>query len=318
MMLKLAFACNWGNSSAELLVFLARQTPGGLGIWGRLKGVSSIPKADCLVVLEDLPDSIRPAALDLERTVFLPREAAVVRTRKDYQSYGAPLAFTHDDIHQACIWRVMRPFDELVKLDYFPKARALSTVTSALRDTPGQRVRVELVRALAHRYPDLLDAYGYGWTDELGGSYRGPLGDRFGNITDPAALCKYEGLKDYRYVLALENCEQKNYFTEKLVDAWLAWAMPIYWGCPNLGDYFPSDAFHRVDPTRSDCVDQVAAIAARPIGAGGIAAIREARNLVLHRYNLWPTLERILAGVAPGRRAHQSLIARLTGFRRGI
>lgn len=314
---KVAFLCNWGNSSAELLVFLARQTPGGEGIWGELQGVASPAGADYLVVLEDLPASVRRSGIDLQRTIFLPREPAAVRARKNYESLRAPLAFTHDDIHQAAVWRIMRPFEELASPEYPAKSRALSSVTSAASETPGHRMRIEFLRAFARRHPGTLDVYGYGWKDELGASYKGEIGNRFAKVTDFAALCKLAGLKDYRYALAFENCRQKNYFSEKAVDCWLAWTMPIYWGCPNLSEYFPEGSFHAIDPSASDCVERVAEIVARPIGAKEIAAMREARQLILQRYNIWPTVNDIIAGRRPNRVVAPSFLQRVTSLLKG-
>ncbi|HJS78004.1 MAG TPA: glycosyltransferase family 10 [Burkholderiales bacterium] len=313
---KVAFVCNWGNTSEELLVYLARQTPGGQGVWGTLHGVASPGEADFLVVLEDLPASIRRQELDLQRTIFLPREPAAVRARKRYEAFRAPLAFTHDDIHQAAVWRVMRPFEELESAPYGGKSKALSTITSAVESTSGQRMRTQFLRDFAREYPGTVDVFGYGWTDQLGASYKGEIGDRFASIRNFEGLCKLKGLRDYRYSLALENCRQRNYFSEKILDCWLAWAMPIYWGCPNLSDYFPEASFHAIDPGRRDCPDQVRELIAQPIGERQIAAMREARRLVLHRYNIWPTVEEIIEGRRSARSAPPALVRRLFAFLR--
>lgn len=48
---------------------------------------------------------------------------------------------------------------------------------------------------------------------------------------------KAEGLAPYRYSLIIENVQERNYFSEKLIDAVLCRTVPIYWGCPNLGDF---------------------------------------------------------------------------------
>lgn len=300
-----------------MLTFLARQTPGGQGIWGELQGVDSPTEADYLVVLEDLPASIRPSEVNLARTIFLPREPIAVRRRKNYESLRAPLAFAHDDIHQAAVWRVMVPFDELVSLAYDSKSRPLSSVTSAASETPGHRIRVQFLRDFARKYPERLDVYGYGWKNELGKAYKGELGNRFGKVTDFAALCKLQGLKDYRYVLAFENCRQNNYFSEKLLDCWLAWAMPIYWGCPNLSDYFPEDSFHEIDPASDDCVNRVAEIIAQPINARQIDAMRAARQLILEKYNIWATIDDIIAGRRPNGAPQRTLMQRLAAFVKG-
>ena len=48
---------------------------------------------------------------------------------------------------------------------------------------------------------------------------------------------KAEGLAPYRYSVVIENVRERNCFTEKLVDAVLCRTVPIYWGCPNIGDF---------------------------------------------------------------------------------
>jgi hypothetical protein len=49
---------------------------------------------------------------------------------------------------------------------------------------------------------------------------------------------KSDGLAPFRYSLVIENTREQNYFSEKLVDAVLCQTVPIYWGCPNIGDFF--------------------------------------------------------------------------------
>lgn len=49
---------------------------------------------------------------------------------------------------------------------------------------------------------------------------------------------KSDGLARYRFSVIIENSREVNYFTEKLIDAILCRTIPIYWGCPNIGDYF--------------------------------------------------------------------------------
>jgi hypothetical protein len=49
---------------------------------------------------------------------------------------------------------------------------------------------------------------------------------------------KAEGLAPFRYSIVIENSREPNYFTEKLIDAMLCNTIPIYWGCPNIGEFF--------------------------------------------------------------------------------
>ena len=45
----------------------------------------------------------------------------------------------------------------------------------------------------------------------------------------------------YQFSIIIENSQQKNYFTEKIIDCMLCKTVPIYWGCPNIGEFFSTD-----------------------------------------------------------------------------
>jgi hypothetical protein len=44
--------------------------------------------------------------------------------------------------------------------------------------------------------------------------------------------------KEFQFSIVIENSQQTNYFTEKLVDCLITKTIPIYWGCPNIKDFF--------------------------------------------------------------------------------
>ena len=41
-----------------------------------------------------------------------------------------------------------------------------------------------------------------------------------------------------KFSIIIESTKEENYFTEKICDALLAKTIPIYWGCPNIDDFF--------------------------------------------------------------------------------
>jgi len=43
---------------------------------------------------------------------------------------------------------------------------------------------------------------------------------------------------DSQFSLVIENSKQANYFTEKLCDCLITKTIPVYWGCPNISEYF--------------------------------------------------------------------------------
>jgi hypothetical protein len=49
---------------------------------------------------------------------------------------------------------------------------------------------------------------------------------------------KTELFIDSMFHIAIENNQATDYFTEKLIDCFVSMTIPIYYGCPNIGDYF--------------------------------------------------------------------------------
>lgn len=70
--------------------------------------------------------------------------------------------------------------------------------------------------------------------------------DLFGRQVNPIDR-KVDGLKDYRYSIAIENSKRDYFFTEKLLDCFLAGTVPIYWGCPSIADFFDINGIIVVD-----------------------------------------------------------------------
>ncbi len=58
---------------------------------------------------------------------------------------------------------------------------------------------------------------------------------------------KEEGLKDYAFSIAIENCFRDFYFSEKILDCFLTETVPIYCGCPSIDRYFDPRGFLRFD-----------------------------------------------------------------------
>lgn len=52
-----------------------------------------------------------------------------------------------------------------------------------------------------------------------------------------------EPLFDSMFHLCIENVSKENFFTEKLIDCLLCKSIPIYIGCPNIGNYFNTEGF---------------------------------------------------------------------------
>lgn len=70
-------------------------------------------------------------------------------------------------------------------------------------------------------------------------------GGRFlNNIGQPDGVVdKLEFQRKHKFAIAFENVSHDGYVTEKIVQAFAAKTIPIYWGDPNIGEYFNEKAF---------------------------------------------------------------------------
>ena len=41
-----------------------------------------------------------------------------------------------------------------------------------------------------------------------------------------------------QFSIAIESTSVENYFSEKLIDCLITKTIPIYWGCPNIEEFF--------------------------------------------------------------------------------
>ncbi|SDW16144.1 glycosyltransferase family 10 domain-containing protein [Litoreibacter albidus] len=96
------------------------------------------------------------------------------------------------------------------------KTQMTSLIASAKRDHDGHKLRHKIVDHVRNKGLDVA---------VMGRGY------------NPFKR-KQDGLAPYRYSVVIENTRESDYFTEKIVDAALCETVPIYWGCPNIGDYF--------------------------------------------------------------------------------
>ena len=54
-------------------------------------------------------------------------------------------------------------------------------------------------------------------------------------------------LFNYSHHITIENSRERGYFTEKIIDPMLTKTVPIYWGDPNIKDYFNEDGIIIID-----------------------------------------------------------------------
>ena len=153
---------------------------------------------------------------------------------------------------------------------YEPKEQRLNKVcfiTSNKMFTRGHRDRVNFANKILKNHIDFIDIYGNGYN---------PIDD------------KLEVLSKYKYVLAIENGLCMDYWTEKLADSYLAGCHPIYYGCPNISDYFEQDSMTKVNiRDYNGTINTIKDIIERDVFSTSREAVLTARNQVLDEYNMF-------------------------------
>lgn len=117
-------------------------------------------------------------------------------------------------------------YADLASLEAVPKSREISVICSTQRATAEHRMRLRFVEHLADRLGSRLD-----W---------------FGNGRMPIPV-KWDGIAPYKYSIAMENQANRNSITEKIQDVFLGWGFPIYWGAPNIGEFFDPRSYLAID-----------------------------------------------------------------------
>ncbi|MDV4145920.1 glycosyltransferase family 10 domain-containing protein [Shimia sp. FJ5] len=101
------------------------------------------------------------------------------------------------------------------------KSKMTSLIASSKRTQPGHHVRHEIAD-WAQAHPEMA-------LDTIGGGYK-PFDE------------KSDGHAPYMFSVVIENAQEPDYFTEKLIDSILCESIPIYYGCPNIAHYLDTDA----------------------------------------------------------------------------
>ena len=85
-------------------------------------------------------------------------------------------------------------------------------------------------------------------------------GGRYLNNIGGPVDSKYDFQRKYKFVIAFENSSTPGYTSEKIVHAFAAGAIPIYWGNPNIGEEFNEASFincHRFGLTEKGEEDSI-------------------------------------------------------------
>lgn len=160
-----------------------------------------------------------------------------------------------------------RDFDSLSSVETSAKTKLISVITSNKAFTRGHVRRIEFVRQLKEYYGDKLDVFGRGFND----------------FAD-----KWDVLAPYKYHIAIENCGDRYYWTEKLSDCFLTETFPFYFGCSNVFDYFSPVSLQHIDISDFErTVHIIDACMAADLYGQRREALCQAKAQVLGMYNMF-------------------------------
>jgi hypothetical protein len=164
-------------------------------------------------------------------------------------------------------WTLDRDYDYLKALPPPEKPKKMSWVTGSGNHWKGHKIRMRFMKRIINRVP--FDLYGRGFN---------PIPD------------KWLGIAPYRYSIAFENFASPIYWSEKIVDCFLTWTMPIYFGCSRINNFFPPESMIRFDPDDPDVADKIREAIESDAWIRNRDAIAHARELVLQHYQMFPLL----------------------------
>jgi hypothetical protein len=280
---------------------LLRQTPGSSGIWNDCQFVPEDDGGECdwVVVFEGMDEGVHTHCPQ-DNTIFITGEPSSIRSYNPaFLNQFGLIVTTQPEImgkrvrHQqvAINWRIgldngtraaLMSFDDLAAMRDVPKPRLLSVICSSKRLTPGHELRLDFVDRLVKHFGSDIDLFG----------------TEFNYIAD-----KGDAIVPYKYHIAIENSVYLHYWTEKLADAFLGFAYPIYYGCPNVSDYFPEGSLTAIDITQPEAaLRTIEATMADGTCEKSFDKIVEARKLVLYQYNLFAVIAELTSHAASGLR----------------
>ena len=174
-------------------------------------------------------------------------------------------------------WEPTFTYTELANLSPPEKANALSVVVSNKVFHAGHRKRLAFIDQLRNRLGDRLVVFGRGIRE----------------VKDKA-----ETILPMACHLAMENTIEPSYWTEKLSDAYLGYAFPVYSGCPDVSEWFPPDSMLQIDIDRpAEAIRQIVDALDGELWRHRRAKVMEARRRVLETETVFDVITRAIRSV---------------------
>lgn len=245
---------------------------------------------DWLVIQDDvskiLPNQTEILSCPKENTIFVTTEPnTITKYGKGFTSQFQYVITNQDEKslpHKNAIrsqtgnvWFYGKNYDEIIAIKEPLKTKKISTVCSDKQQGHTiHKLRYDFTKIMEDNISE-LERFGKGfkWIET-----------------------KAEAIDDYEFHVAIENHYAPHVWTEKLADTFLGFAVPIYYGCPNIYEYFPEDSIILIDIYDIEgSIKKIKKIISTPGEyERRLPAVKEARRRVIEEYNLLSIINKIV------------------------
>lgn len=233
--------------------------------------IENIPECDAVLIFNNPSEKIKTLCYPENVVAFMmepgdqKQNPWMFKGLQQYSSIYSPIKNSSNTIQSNGFlgWHVLADWNTLSSMNVPEKPSEISCIASVLQHLQGHRKRFDFINTLQKEIPQ-IDFFGKG---------RKFLPD------------KMDGLLPYKYSIAIENSSKPFYFTEKITDCFLAYTIPIYYGCENIFDYFPEKSIIQIDIDKpEDTILKIKNILENDNWEDRVSALKEARELVLNKY----------------------------------
>ncbi len=178
-----------------------------------------------------------PASDDnLPRTFLFSGESYNLPNWQDYDIVFSGESATHPNVVPLPLYQLyLLDIGEPPQPEYrlVPDKDVLVMITN-----PNGQIRSRFLEALEQS--DLKITYAGKYKNNIGGGFPHAFGTPEFNTF----------ASQFKFIITMENSQQENYITEKILQGLFAENVPIYYGSPNIGQYFNKERFicHQDDP----------------------------------------------------------------------
>jgi len=281
------------NSSKKIIVkvlsvinmpYLLIQSPKGEGIYGDIQFVFDDRK-ECDYVI------IKNRLIEKHDVICDPKNVWAIMMEPPISGFFDFTLFGHEQYakvfrsgnhngnpkyiksHIMTYWFMHKDYDTVINHKVGDKAKMISCVSSTKSFLPGHKKRLNFVKNLIEAELE-IEFYGRGVN---------PIEN------------KWNALYPYKFSIAIENSSMPDYWTEKISDCFMAYTIPIYYGCTNIDEYFPAGSFLKID--LNDIAGSIKKIKEAITGdyyEKNFNALIEARTLYLTKYHFFPCIANLI------------------------